>query len=1274
MFRYDGQHYIVIADESSGLIDNRVRHISEDVARLTLATEQGLTVISKQTERMRSFSPASEIALDNALVASFLHNDEVIAIARSARIYRLSTELELQQSKVLQDGLIAYKALRCGLDNIYIATSQGLIDYDLIQQQAEFVALPAIGAEPIVDLACKDSNLFVASNSHVVSLKQDSSLLTLSDFSANDRIQAFAIDANHLTVATFNSYLLRFVTDAASATALQLSAQSRAPDVRQLLPTGNGEIWIATSSEGLLRIIDSEQYSQLINSATRAGCPAIDAEVYSVAKQRDELLISTYAQGIYRYSPDEQKCQPYLPQLAQQNSLLYENVVALHYHASGAVFIGSARKGLRIVQNGQVQYFSSRNGYEAAFDNINRIQSINDQVVLSTMAGLIVLDPNSLEYNIYTDNSSNRKLINRISVVAPFGQNLILGTDYGVLLFDLNSREFSGEQFFPIKGTVYDLAIDSQGHLVYSVEGKGVYQAQLNTNLEDTNSKLLIRNSTAYSIVRDAADRFWLATSQGIYRYHARMDEALLLTAEYGLQAIDHNTGGIYDAANNQVIIPSVNGVRVINVDQFDESKVVNSPVLSQISYLSQHKNITHSLALEQQPLAQLEQLQLDYDHSLLRLKVSNYELQFPRSTKIRYRLEGVIDDWVELEFGEAIILNRIPTGSYRLLLNSLSLNGTWNESVRSLPINILPPWYLTTTAKVSYLVIALLLALLFFQIKTRALQKRAQLLAKAVDVRTQELAQEKRNVEHLLQTKNREFANVSHEFRTPLTLVLGPVSRLLEKEEAEEKRSKLELVKKNTFRLMRMVDQLIYLEKLRVNKALKRKPIPVSQLFKFITDSFEDLCLLRNIKFRVEYERDIWCLSTKESVEKVMLNLLSNALKYTPEYGEIVARLESCQESFVFSVSDTGYGIAPDQQERVFERFERVNDENSESITGAGIGLSLVKELLDQHEATITLVSELGKGSQFTVTWPTIEAPEDANEMDILGSDALELELETLRGQSSQPTTQADNLAAADDSDSRALVLVIEDNPDMRSYIQETVQNRYRCITAKDGAEGIELAKEQIPDLIISDVMMPKQDGFAVSETLKSNEKTSHIPIILLTARGDKESRMTGWQKNVDEYLTKPFDEDELLIRIDNLLSIREILKQRFAERVAKGAEESAGSPLQEDEISRIDQKFLAKLDAVLADGYADNQFNAAKLAEVLGYSERQLQRKLKSLIDFSPNEYLRHYRLNQALKKLQEGELIKVVAFDCGFTTVPHFSSCFKAKFGMTPKQAQS
>lgn len=523
-----------------------------------------------------------------------------------------------------------------------------------------------------------------------------------------------------------------------------------------------------------------------------------------------------------------------------------------------------------------------------------------------------------------------------------------------------------------------------------------------------------------------------------------------------------------------------------------------------------------------------------------------------------------------------------------------------------------------------------------------------------------------------LLERKNKLFAHVSHEFRTPLTLVLGPLSQLLKRSKNAETKHALSLASINAKRLLRMVDQLLDLARLDSGKQENTQTIDFSYVVKRTYDSLFSLFDSKQLKASLDLEDNLAVQLSTDAAEKILVNLLSNAAKYTPEQGEINVSCSQRAQSIELLIKDSGIGIAFEQQEKVFERFVRVHDENETQVPGAGIGLALVKELVESCGGSIELNSEPGQGSAFIVTLPLAKLADIESQLSF-DEQIIEQEKEILMP---SPISENEELEPVDEvATDKPQVLIIEDHPDMQQFIAESLKADYHCLFANDGEQGIKLAIEQVPDLIVTDLMMPKKDGFEVARVLRDDLKTSHIPIVMLTAKGDDESRLEAWKTDIDEYMAKPFNQDELLLRAKNLLNIRYLMGQRLTKEIPQ----TAKSNTVESENTRLaglsdkDKLFLNRLESLVAKQYQDTSLNATSACSELALSERQFHRKMKALLSQTFSDYLRSNRLKVGAKMLGDGLQVTQVALDCGFSSQSYFSQCFKAQYGLSPSQYQ-
>ncbi len=501
-------------------------------------------------------------------------------------------------------------------------------------------------------------------------------------------------------------------------------------------------------------------------------------------------------------------------------------------------------------------------------------------------------------------------------------------------------------------------------------------------------------------------------------------------------------------------------------------------------------------------------------------------------------------------------------------------------------------------------------------------------------------------------QAKSNFFANISHEFRTPLTLIKGPIEYVEQNPEEQLTRNHIKMIRRNTNKVLGLVNQLLDLSKIDQKRLqLKTTEGDIFRCLRVAAASFNSLAAQRRIEFRVDIPSGcLWTAFDRDKLEKIVYNLLSNAFKFSDDQEMISMRASFVEHELRIEVSDTGRGISNESLPYVFDRFYQEDSGTTKDKEGAGIGLALSRDLVELMDGTITVSSELGKGTFFTVHLPIEEIKTiQPGEKEYKEANTVEL----------PKTFDFEKL----DERNLPRVLLVEDNEDMRTFIMDHLNNYYSLIKATNGEEGLKKATSKVPDLIITDLMMPKMDGIELCKNLKTNIATSHIPVIMLTAKAGMENKIQGLETGADDYLTKPFDARELLVRTSNLIAQRRKLREHFANKDFQ---------IQPNRIAvtSLDQKFLERVLKLLEQQYTNSDFGAADMQNTLGMSKSQLHRKMKALTNESPGELLRNFRLKRAAQLLsQEADTVTQIAYKVGFNDLSYFTKCFKALHGVLP-----
>ncbi|GAC20454.1 hybrid sensor histidine kinase/response regulator transcription factor [Paraglaciecola arctica] len=651
-----------------------------------------------------------------------------------------------------------------------------------------------------------------------------------------------------------------------------------------------------------------------------------------------------------------------------------------------------------------------------------------------------------------------------------------------------------------------------------------------------------------------------------------------------------------------------------------------------------------------------------------------------PERIKYAYKMQGLNKDWVYASANHAQAdYSLLPAGQYVFKVKSSSNTGQWEDETvpLSLDITVLPPWWKTWWAYSLYLGCFLYLFGLFYRTKMAEKERQASM--------------------ELVNAKEQLFANISHEFRTPLTLILGPVKAIALSSDDRQTQHNVKLIERNALRLLSMVEQLLKLAQLKNSEPSSNTTQQVAIVCHFVMQTFDVIAREKQITLKLEnIIDDSWWVSVNpNALETILYNLISNGIKFTDVGGHISLEVSSQGQRIEFKVTDSGCGIAKSDQKKIFERFTRL--ENSNGVQGTGIGLALTKELIDHLGGTITVESEIGKGACFKFTLPRVKPSKLARTLSKQPTPqklphkpaytAEQLGAACLSEAKGKDSIQLENNPNLEvyyfDNDNNLLtkpsVLIVDDNSDMREFIKSGLTNSYVILEAENGQQALDSALKNSPDLIISDVMMPVMDGFELLKSIRNEVAVSHIPIILLTAKVDQQSKLKGLSDLADDYITKPFDGRELLMRVQRLLEIRVILQKRFADINLLTAAKNSTLDLSEnteasnadvsDNLSAVEQRFLQRFTGFIEQGYTNPELTLPMISTQLAMSDRQLQRKLKAISGYSFNEILREYRLSQGRQLLNSGEQIAVIADKVGFTSSSYFVRCFKAKYGKPP-----
>lgn len=760
----------------------------------------------------------------------------------------------------------------------------------------------------------------------------------------------------------------------------------------------------------------------------------------------------------------------------------------------------------------------------------------------------------------------------------------------------------------------------------------------------------------------DSSRTLWLnMNNNSLARYEPDSGEAHFYHIESGNRLDVFSINGFFKFDDSRIYVGAQNGVIYFEPNEIRENSYVPPPVIT--SFKIQNKEVLPGLDINGQVPLQMDlnyakQVVLDYSNRNISLQFSSPSYTNERLNRFQYRLSGFDENWIETTSDSRTVqYTNLPSKDYLFEIRSRNSDGNWSGTSKY-QIKVLPIFWLT--GKGLGLIVLALGSITFFarkQIRSRLKLKRELLMEKVQRERDEKLNNE----------KLRFFTNISHELRTPLTLILGPVKQLMEQDELSPySKGRANLIQQNAERLLRLVNQILDFRRAETGElALKVIKIDIMVRTENILNSFIEMAHAKNITLNLNVEESsMKCHIDIDKYNKILFNLLSNALKFTNEYGNVDLFIgfkeNEPHKKLVIEVSDDGIGIPLESQERIFSRFYQVENGMGNS-TGTGIGLSLVKSLVEIHKGEIKVESRPGKGSIFTVVLPVHKSAFTKKELgnftpnrDII-DDAL-IPIKKLEASFHIVPSHKNNVEV------KQKILIIEDNTELRNYVVEYLSDFYKVYEAENGKEGLKICRKIKPTLCVADVMMPKMDGFEFVKELKKDENLSHIPVVLLTALAENENRINGYKVGVDGYLVKPFDPSLLKTRIDNILKNHFDLKQKFSGEVESDALTLAHS--------QIDIELITKIKNLIEVNIDDPELSSSFICRELGISSSKLYRKITELTDLSPNEFIKTIRLKKSAHLLRTKNYnVSEVADMVGFKDPFYFSKCFKKQFGRSP-----
>ncbi|MBP6238697.1 MAG: response regulator [Saprospiraceae bacterium] len=789
-------------------------------------------------------------------------------------------------------------------------------------------------------------------------------------------------------------------------------------------------------------------------------------------------------------------------------------------------------------------------------------------------------------------------------------------------------------------------------------------------------------DNVVYGLLPDESGHIWGSTNKGIFCMLIQNNKDKVIysfrnfTKREGLQDDEFNTGAFAKLPNGNLAFGGVNGLNVFNPKSVLENVFVPNVFITKILVGNNPVFPNDNTGVLTESIEQAKSITLNHLQDILTLEFSSLDFSNSNQNKYRYQLVGIDQEWVQSGTRRSATYLHLPGGKYTFRVQGSNSEGIWSDKMVELQVIVLPPWWATWWAYLAYILIFGYLIKTYFQYKLNQTKIESQLILEQ---------NEARRVKELDTIKTQLYTNITHEFRTPLTVILGMVKQI-KSDPKDHFENGLDMIERNGENLLNLVNEMLDLSKLEAGKMeLQFVNGDVVQFLRYIVESFHSMA--DSQKKQMHYLASLDAMQTKYDAEKlrqILSNLLSNALKFTEEKGNIYISISAIDteagsdtKMLIIKIKDTGTGIPEDHILHIFDRFYQADNSHTRKAEGTGIGLALTKELVQLMNGTIDVKSPpvgARNGTEFTVTLPmktNIEIEENV-------FPKSHYKVESYSKIQTEKSINAEELILHSNIQND-LILLVEDNADVVAYTASCL-SEYRLAVGKDGREGFDIACQIIPDLIITDVMMPFVDGFEMCKRLRQDERTSHIPIIMLTAKADMESKLEGLEHGADAYLEKPFYKDELKLRIKKLLEQRKLLQKVYSKiaGLLKSTDnqtdevEEISDVLYQEEVPQIEDVFVKKVRMEIELHLNDENFSVEQLSKNIFMSTSQLQRKLTALTGHSPNQFIRVLRVQKAKKLLKtSNESINNIASGCGFTDASYFGKVFRQECGMTPQE---
>jgi len=1305
------RHYTV----DNGLSSNIVRSILQDKRGfIWIGTEEGLNCFDGQNIKKYLSNGSSPTTLGNSYINVLFEDSEgKLWIGTDTGVYIYIYEKDLfylfrpQTKEGVTITSIINNIVEDKQGNVWLATyGQGAFRYNLLSRKLEQYMFPGQPQGLINYIyADKKGDVWVASK---IAKKPLAKFNKLKNYFENFLVLLASADKEstflyiletskgELWLGTWDDGIRRLDKRTGKTTTfLSPKIKGGILHIHSMAEMSQNVLMIG-SDDGLsiLNTVTGE-YQRLVSDETNP-ISLSNKFIYPIVKDREGgIWIGTYYGGVNYLSPNSGMFRGYAYSHFR-NSINGDIVSRFCEDKNGNIWIGTDDGGLNCYnpKTGIFKPYMPEIGKNSlSYHNVHALCLNDDELWIGTYSGgLDVMNLETGQFRHYDTDEKDLRTLDGSSIYAIFKdreKRIWVTSMSGVNLYHSETDDFTRVKDFGFM--TMDIKQDADGYLWFGTQGKGLFRYDPSRHewrnyTHAADDKHSIASNQINSLYVDSHDVLWIGTGDGLCRYDSKKDgfvtiplkipsnnicciiesdDLLWLTTSRGLVRYNHHATGkpvcqvftksdglqsdqfIFNsglrASSGQIYVGTLNGFNTFCSDKIKKNAYVPPVVITNLEIFNKEIPIDANGLLPTE-LSSIDCLNLSYKENVFSLRYAALSYSTPEKNQYAYRLDGFDEEWNYVGTQTKATYTNLPAGSYTFRVKACNNDGVWNEAGAQLRIVIHPPFYLTVGFKIVYFTLLCLLAVFII----RTMHQRSEHRHKE---RIKEIQQEKEK--EVYDSKIQFFTMIAHEIRTPVSLIIGPMEKIMLSDSSlsDIVRKELNIINRNSQRLLTLVNQLLDFRKVEQGAfTIMPSKCNIHELLMNVYERFNPLLQQRGIEFVFGCpDKEFEAVVDQEAMTKVVSNLLTNANKFTKDRIVLQCLVSTSESSFQIRVTDNGCGIPDEEKEKIFQPFYQIA---SGTKPGTGIGLNLVKSIVEAHHGMVEVESEVGQGSSFIISLPVLNALSTNHHNSSLSEDNVVVQEVDLCDEAPKGYYDGDKLR----------LLIIDDNEEMRHFLADSFLDEYQVLTANDGVDALEELSKYNVNLIISDLMMPRMDGLTLCEQLHSDMLYSHIPIILLTAKTDLNSKIEGINIGADAYVEKPFSIQYLRACVRNLLASRMMLKTKFTEMPFV--------PLKSIAVNKAEEQFLAQMNEVIEKNISNIDFSVDLLAKELCISRSGLFAKIKTMADVTPNELIQLVRLKKAAELLVEGNMrVNEVAYAVGFNNPSYFAKCFQKQFGLKP-----